>query len=329
MYKEYDGHRDPTNYSYASTSTSSFDDVNVPAIHVYGLTFDNKENNIGTIKIPGRVFLAPVATPYYHAIMDVIGEYEFIKNYFPDTKIIFCSNDNMHELRMHRENHRSKFIDDILGIYFATNKVIDLNNYYVEFEEVVFFPNRSMWTQDRMVPLAIQNSIKEFGRGECVERRPRLVDYIKNAVGHFRKDGGPAKIYSARMSLNDMSVREGSRGYKDEKKIIDYFVSKGYTPVNLVGLSLMDQINLFYNATHVAGLKGSNIFNSIFCKPGTKVIQIYSTNLWDYEFEDYFKPQGIEVIDVAREFSQTMNLDGLEYTPADVIINELNTLDDI
>jgi hypothetical protein len=70
-----------------------------------------------------------------------------------------------------------------------------------------------------------------------------------------------------------------------EDAIEDYFMSQGYAVVQPSGISMQDQIRLFYNAEHVAGLLGTAFYNGIFSKPGTQFTAIRTTPAYWYNFE--------------------------------------------
>lgn len=60
---------------------------------------------------------------------------------------------------------------------------------------------------------------------------------------------------------------------EDVKRII---LDEGFKIIILESLSFLEQVNLFHNAKTIVGLHGAGLTNVIFCKPGTKVIEIQS-----------------------------------------------------
>lgn len=323
---EYTEHWDLDNYSYSEVQLQYFDDVEVPALIIKDLIFDNPYN-LAHIYVEHPVFLAPVAPPYYHALIDVVGEFEFLKLKYPHLKIVFCANDHFFELKKHRALNDAAYIDSILKLYESENRLVDLKNYRVHFKEVIHFASRSMWSQDRMVPLAIQEAAGDFNRESCVSRRVDLIDPIrKKLLPAMSHEPTPEKIYSARVDLsNPMSAVDDIRSYADEYKIIEHFKANGFEIINLNNVPLEKQIALFANAKEIAGIAGTNLVNAIFASPGTKLYQIHATNLWAYSlYDDYFNAASLNVMNIAKDYSKSMNLDGLTHVPVEVILNELN-----
>ncbi len=325
---EYQHHWDVDNYSYSHVDLEYFDDVKVPALHIKDLKF-TCDNPYANIVVEGPVFLAPVAPPYYHMIIDVVGEYEFLKSKYPDIRIIFCSNDNFVELKKQKDILKTDFVDHILKVYDSEYKILDLQRDNVHFKHVVHFASRSMWSQDRMVPLAIQEASGEFELFDCVSRRPDLINFIRNKLMGYQSDNRyPEKIYSARISpdfVDSDDIENNPRFYKDELKVIEYFKGKGFSIINLDSMSFDDQISAFANAKEIAGIAGSNLLNSIFAKPGTRLYQIHVTNLWAYSlFDDYYNIVGLDVVNVGKDYTKVMNLDNLNYTPIEMLMDELD-----
>jgi capsular polysaccharide biosynthesis protein len=68
----------------------------------------------------------------------------------------------------------------------------------------------------------------------------------------------------------------------DEKELEDFFAQNGYEIVNPGSYSFEEQIDMFSSASHVAGITGAGFINTIFCKPGTKVIIINTSNRYNF-----------------------------------------------
>jgi hypothetical protein len=278
------------------------------------------------------VFLAPSACQYYHAIVDIVATYESLKILYPNIKIVFCDIDNMVQYK----KHKLKEIDynnDILLIYDGS-KIINLFETNVIFNEVLFFPTLSMWYMDRIVPKKIQDSLKEYTHHELWGVRSgyvkHLIDRFKPHI--FKKE--KEKIYSSRLPYNKIlsgevtmaeleEKTEKDRWFPEEIQIIEYFKNKGYRIVNLDQMSLLEQFFVFVNASHVAGIKGSNLFNAVFCDEGTEIIQINTQNWWHYEFETYFKNLGLNLIDLAYDEAMSLPEEHGVRIDVEVIMNLL------
>ena len=129
----------------------------------------------------------------------------------------------------------------------------------------------------------------------------------------------PKKIFITRSYANFMKK---DFDLFSKTRFIDYeyylsveaeFMNRGYALVSMENLSLFEQMSLFYNATHVAGFSGSNIYNAIWCKPGTKVYDLeiprelpYDWN-WDRVFGDIGLRQ--EKIIVSKSLDEIKNIE--------------------
>lgn len=78
-------------------------------------------------------------------------------------------------------------------------------------------------------------------------------------------------IYAAR---GDSS--EKRKSVNNEEKLINYCKNKNIKVIQGNEHSVIDQINLFKNSDIVIGIHGSNLVNTLFCRPGTTIIEIMS-----------------------------------------------------
>lgn len=298
------GNQDPDIYSFESASLKGFPLFEIPSVHIKNLKFSNQPEEDYEY-ISGKVFLVPAANDFYHALTDTMAHYESLKTVYPDLKIIFCSNDNMYTIDRYIGINR-KYMLEILKIYNIEYKdILDIKNKNYIFEEVIHLPHRSQWNQDRIVPFEIQQNLKNFTHDETWSYRKFMINSLKQKFYNQIIDKEPKKIYASRMpyktnpidysKLSDEDQRywnfrsqEINRQYKDEEKLIDYFLNKGYEVLNFGNMSLIDQISECYYSTELAGINGSNIFNFIWAKPETRTHIIYVTNAWNYGFWKYF-----------------------------------------
>lgn len=316
---EYDGHYENDHYSATSIRAEEISDLNVPAIIISNFKFENVEG--GSYQyVPGLSFLAPIAPPFYHAMIDVVGEYELIKKYYPSVSLRLCSNDSFEEYTSQIERRNSKYISSIMTMYGYGSMIDAYNtkgqNYH--FEEVIVLPQRSIWSQDRIVPLAMQNSIKKFHAIECLERRPLAMFAMMEKIKPLLSKTVPLKLYASRIDAGSGGVSQRDEG--NEQEIVDFFRSQGYRIVNMSELPLLEQFNLFYNATEIAGIKGSNLFGAVFADPGTPTYVIHNSGSWDYPFETYFNAVGLDYIPITKSEAGSLEVGRV---PESVILSHL------
>lgn len=291
-------------YSYSKITSNKITNLGIPSIHVHNLIFNNVES-LKPIFFPGKTFITVPAAPYYHSMIDAIGVYELLKSEYPDLSIKFCSRDKHRDFKKHMKL-KSDYVNFLLNLYSDPNSVWDIYDIQFEnlhFEEVVFLPTQSVSYNNRLLAQEIQDSVGDFDWDTCFEIRKHAAKKLKEKIMPLlTKKEKKIKVYSAREQYNKTVIHnDPTRLFLEEYKIIEYFKNLNYEIVNLESMNLIDQFNLFYNASNIAGIKGSNLFGAIFADPETELIEIYNTNFWRYQMEDYFYFFKLNVIDIAKE----------------------------
>lgn len=92
--------------------------------------------------------------------------------------------------------------------------------------------------------------------------RDRMLVENSNLAGDL-----PQKIYINRLDTM-------ARRLANEEEVIKCVEAHGFTSISLSGLSLAQQAALFSNATHVIAPHGAGETNVLFCKPGTKLLEL-------------------------------------------------------
>lgn len=70
----------------------------------------------------------------------------------------------------------------------------------------------------------------------------------------------------------------GYRALVNECELKDRLVMMGYSPIDPECLDPEEQIELFGSERRIVVLGGAGLFNAVFCKPGTKIVDIESTH---------------------------------------------------
>lgn len=83
----------------------------------------------------------------------------------------------------------------------------------------------------------------------------------------FRVDP-PKRIWISRMDSSRRSI-------SNEQEVIDFVEPFGFISVKLSSLSVLEQATLFNQSEVVIAPHGAGLTNLVFCKPGTKVIEIF------------------------------------------------------
>lgn len=83
----------------------------------------------------------------------------------------------------------------------------------------------------------------------------------------------PKRIFVSRSRLPTDHYRQMT----NEAELAAFLETRGFSVVAPETLSAAEQIALFHSAEEVVGLGGAGMFNTVFCRPGTRVLDIEST----------------------------------------------------
>lgn len=91
-------------------------------------------------------------------------------------------------------------------------------------------------------------------------------------------DGGTS-LYGGRLYVS-RQFGQSSRCMLNEIELIDALQKLGFAIVSPEKLDVVEQIRIFAGADLVVGPSGAGMFNTVFCRPGTKIIDIESQPDW-------------------------------------------------
>lgn len=109
-----------------------------------------------------------------------------------------------------------------------------------------------------------------FNVGTCVKwtieflRDAFLKENRYTSVNHYDR------IY---ISREDASWRRVA----NESKLMELLVKKGFKKIVLSNLTLQEQIDIFSSANVIISPNGAGLANLMFCQPGTKIIQLFTS----------------------------------------------------
>jgi capsular polysaccharide biosynthesis protein len=87
----------------------------------------------------------------------------------------------------------------------------------------------------------------------------------------IRPSGERKRIYISR-------AKASKRKLLNEAELTAILSRYGFRSVELESMKVADQIRLFASADIVVGPHGAGLTNLMFCRPGTKVIELFSPN---------------------------------------------------
>lgn len=320
--------------SYEGIESKFDDNLNLPIIYIQDLKYSNI-NGLDHIYIPGKTYLAAGWMPYYHAVTDGIGVYEYIKGtHEPELKFILAESWLSREMNMGLQEPTPATYE-----YWNWSQLrIDLTKANYHFETIVFMPTDSIWGDMRKIPYELQHAVGEFEYEQCFTIKPQMFETARNQLIAAVDTSTPIKIYSTRIPTKEFYCRTRritkeqeadnlARIYDDEKIIQDYFVDKGYIIIDNAVLSIKDQAELYAKASHIAGLAGTNMFNAIYSKPGSQVFYIHTSSYWYYDYLHYYRYYGQQINEVCRSDIESADFDPSWKVPVENIIAELDRLE--
>lgn len=275
--------------------------------------------------VRGKTYLCPYNPAFWHFMQDHLAQYEVLKARIPDLNIVFIEYAPVLKFEDGAclVDDRFTYVPDLSEIYLSPEAFertfVHLDPYIagssnVLFEEIYFyndvgrFIDPRAWHEYGIHPrwesenneawVGIKWAGTMGGRDSWRKEGVNLMRKRLHAYAIKDNDLYPELLYLSRRDANERhsgiisdpearlsSVQESSQRDYDEKKIEDYFVSKGYVAVCMEGLPYKKQINFFYNAKRVASLTGSGLSNLICANPGTVLIEMHVKSNFDFSYE--------------------------------------------
>jgi capsular polysaccharide biosynthesis protein len=122
---------------------------------------------------------------------------------------------------------------------------------------------------------------------------PESFDLFAELRASFGVRPTGRKLYVSRFGLNKTG-RGASRIMVNEGELITRLEAMGFDIIEPENLSVRDQILAFSSASIVVGPSGSGLFNTMFCHPGTKVIDLQSEPQWIYSYTGMYSSLKLE-----------------------------------
>lgn len=140
--------------------------------------------------------------------------------------------------------------------------------------------------------------LRQVGLLEQSQRDLAVTPFLRQALDGFLARQGlldlPAphrRLFVSRLSI---SRRGAYRALLGEERLHEAMLARGFEIVEPETLSLPDQARLFREAACVVGLGGAGMFNTVFCRPGTKVITLEGTGEFAPWHLNMFASAGLE-----------------------------------
>lgn len=187
---------------------------------------------------------------YIHLLFDVIARILYINRSIGNVEhiIIFKSRDELRQMINNKIFVAAKQALEKIGIDF----------------------NKNCITMEDFSVVEIANMVSTYPY-TCIPMENYAIS-SRILREKFAIEGYPSKkVYIAR---NNKNVTNDSRVVKDEEKIQEYFKGQGYDIVHNEHLNFEEQLSLYSNASHIAGITGAGLGNILFAPTGCKVFDI-------------------------------------------------------
>lgn len=129
--------------------------------------------------------------------------------------------------------------------------------------------------KELIVPsLVINTSVGHKHSGNF--QHPVTINYVREKLlNGAQKKSVDSSNFSKRVFITRKDSLHNPRKIMNEDEVFALFEQKGFKRYSLCNLSVAEQIQLFHQAEIVVCEQGSGLTNILFCKPGTKVIELF------------------------------------------------------
>lgn len=275
-----------------------------------------------TKKIYGNSYILELpGYQYFHYFQDKVGQYEMLRDYIPDLKLVLVG-DFEHAYPPNSNIIGSLVIEESLSVYnIPREDILFLDKTDVWFEKTFY----SIRIFNRFLPNSLPgNRLLGPGDGQDyytynIETAKKVRELYLTALK--LKD---SKIFVSRRKMNDMirtmqslidkdldgtaTEEEKERlihtirifgteadakmvisqrwiSEEDEDKMENFFESLGYRIIDPFNMTFFEQVRTFNSATHVVSVRGSGLYNTIFCNENAKVFIIDTSSKYNFEYK--------------------------------------------
>ena len=104
-----------------------------------------------------------------------------------------------------------------------------------------------------------------------------ISKWLKDSFLNKKENNGEKNKKKIYIDRNDnLKSQQEERSISNESEVKKYLLNNNFISVKLHDINFIDQVNLFNNAECVVGLHGGGFANIVFCKPGTKIVELRS-----------------------------------------------------
>lgn len=290
----------------------------IPIYSVKDIIIKGSGNNLQ--KVFGKFFIFEIPNfQYYHVMSEKIGQYELLKQLIPDLQLL-CINNKKEDFYMEYNNNLYINILQILDPYNITiEDILFLENGDIYVEQIFYyniidtcylnqFPNgleiyqtidmdqfhvdsfyKTLNVYKKYLQKNDKLAKKIFITRRSINNQTREYNFLINNMQNLTKDQQDTleQYCTNAGGINNLKklIKERYITEYDENILENFFESKGYKIIDPYNMSFFEQINAYYNATHIASVRGSGLVNTIFCQENTHVFIINVNNAYNFEYK--------------------------------------------
>ncbi len=209
------------------------------------------------INCPGKLAVIAQAgqTNYFHWLNEVLGRLAL--------------------LEMHSIEYDKLYVSIVPSFLYMNESLIDL--WGIDKSKIILPSDfRVVQADEVIVPSIIIDKInfQKCWAGHYIH--PILSNYVREKLLSAAKKRVDFNVYNfAKKIFISRKDAYSPRRILNEDEVFKYFEEKGFERYELSKLSVLEQIILFHNADIVVSEHGAGLANILFCKPKTKIIEIF------------------------------------------------------
>jgi capsular polysaccharide biosynthesis protein len=152
-------------------------------------------------------------------------------------------------------------------------------------------PAERIVLQDLRGLTSIERAIIPCMRAQHTYFDPESVALFAEIRARYGRPQSARRIYVSRRTLNT----EGwsTRIMANETELIARLSAAGFDIIEPERMAVREQIETFSSASIVVGPSGSGLFNTVFCHPGTRIVDIQSEPQWIYSYAGMYASLGL------------------------------------
>lgn len=271
----------------------------------------------------GKYFIVEIDRyQYFHTLHDKVGQYLAVKRFDPEVKLALISSSFWN--RANDGYRYMKEIFELMEINPADIIVLERYE-GLFFEEVVYFYNKFSGLSASLpfVTSPFSNGAPGFNDVNDViieelrklflphmlpkdDRHPDKIfisrssrqDYMKQMISLMEEANWDNETY---LDLAVVPLKKPKNGRDDidgdiqllkeryfpeqESALMKELEKLGYAIIDVSGMSMIEQMSLHFNATHVVAINGTGAYNIIFCKEDVKATIINLSNYYGFCYE--------------------------------------------